>query len=102
VQVKVILETDALNLDEISKATKLVCQAGADFAKTSTGFFTGGKSEGATQEVISAMLEAADGKCKIKASGGIRDRASFLRLIDMGISRAGIGYKSTPVVLGLK
>lgn len=48
------------------------------------------------------MMEAADGRCKIKGAGGIRDREKFLKLIDMGIDRMGIGYKSTPIVLGLK
>ena len=66
-----------------------------------TGFFTGGKNEGATYEVIQAMMDAAEGRCKIKGAGGIRDREKFLRLIDMGIDRMGIGYKSTAKVLGL-
>jgi deoxyribose-phosphate aldolase len=47
------------------------------------------------------MMEAAKGRCKIKGSGGIRDQAAFFNLIDMGIDRMGIGYRSTPVVLGL-
>ena len=38
---------------------------------------------------------------KIKGSGCIRTREHFLKLIDMGIDRMGIGYKSVPVVLGL-
>ena len=28
------------------------------------------------------------------------DREHFLRLIDMGIDRMGVGYRSVPVVLG--
>lgn len=100
--VKVIFEVDSLTIDEVRKATVTAIEAGADFVKTSTGFFTGGKNEGATYEVIEAMLEAADGRCKIKGAGGIRDREKFLRLIDMGIDRMGIGFKSTPIVLGLK
>lgn len=102
VDVKVIFETDALTLDEVKKATEVAIKAGAAFVKTSTGFFTGGKSEGATDEVISAMLELADGKAKVKASGGIRTRERFLELIDMGVDRMGIGYRSTPVVLNVK
>ncbi len=100
--VKVILETDALTLDELRRATEAAVEAGADFVKTSTGFFTGARREGATPAVIAAMLEAAAGRCRVKASGGIRDRASFLALIDMGVHRLGIGYRSTPVVLGLE
>ena len=98
---KVIFETDALSLSEVGKATQIACEAGADFVKTSTGFYTGGESKGATTEVIRVMLETAKGRCKVKGSGGIRDQAHFLELIDLGIDRMGIGYRSTPVVLGL-
>ena len=97
---KVIFEVDSLTIEEVKRATEVAIEAGADFVKT-TGFFTGGKNEGATYEVIEAMMEAADGRCKIKGAGGIRDREKFLRLIDMGIDRMGIGYKSTAKVLGL-
>jgi len=96
---KVIFETDALTLDEVAKATDIACMAGTDFVKTSTGFFTGGESKGATTEVIRVMMDAAKGRCKIKGSGGIRTKEHFLELIDMGIDRMGIGYRSTPVVL---
>lgn len=99
--VKVIFETDALTVEEVKKATEAAIKAGADFVKTSTGFFTGGKNEGATVEIIQAMMDVAKGNIKIKGSGGIRTQEHFFRLIDMGIDRMGIGYKSTPVVLGL-
>ena len=99
--IKVILETDALNLAQIAKATDIACIAGVDFVKTSTGFYTGGETKGAVAEVVQAMMDAAKGRCKVKGSGGIRDQAHFYRLIDMGIDRMGIGYKSTPVVLGI-
>ena len=98
---KVIFETDALTMEEVAKATDAACRAGADFVKTSTGFFTGGESKGATPEVIRTMMEAAKGRCKIKGSAGIRDQKRFFELIDMGVDRLGIGYRSTPVVLGL-
>jgi deoxyribose-phosphate aldolase len=98
---KVIFETDALTLDQIARATDVACNAGADFVKTSTGFYTGAETKGATVEVIRIMLEAANGRCKIKGAGGIRDQACFFTLIDMGIDRMGIGYRSTPVVLGV-
>lgn len=98
---KVIFETDALTLEQVATATEYACRAGADFVKTSTGFYTGGESKGATPEVIQVMLDAAKGRCKVKGSGCIRTREHFLQLIDMGIDRMGIGYRSTPVVLGL-
>jgi len=91
--IKVIFETDALNMDQTAKATDIACLAGVDFVKTSTGFYTGGETKGATIEVIQVMMNAAKGRCKVKGSGGIRDRAHFLKLIDMGIDRMGIGYR---------
>jgi deoxyribose-phosphate aldolase len=98
---KVIFETDALTADLVRKATDIACIAGADFVKTSTGFYTGGESRGATSEIIKVMLDAAKGRCKVKGAGGIRDQAHFFELIDMGIDRMGVGYRSTPVVLGI-
>jgi deoxyribose-phosphate aldolase len=98
---KVIFETDALTKEEIVKATDVACDAGVDFVKTSTGFFTGGANNGATPEVVSLMIDAAKGRCRVKGAGGIRDQDAFFRLIDLGIDRMGIGYRSTPVVLGV-
>lgn len=100
--VKVILETDALTMEEIKKSAIIVADAGADFVKTSTGFYTGGKSDGATVEVIKTIMDAIDGKCKVKGSGAIRTQEHFFELIDMGIDRMGIGYRSTPEVLDVK
>lgn len=100
-EIKVIFETDALNEEQVRKACKCGIDAGADFVKTSTGFLTGFESHGATPEIIKVMMEEVDGKCKVKGSGCIRTREHFLQLIDMGIDRMGVGYKSVPVVLGL-
>ena len=98
--VKVIIETDSLTLDQVKAGTRCAVAAGADFIKSSTGFYTGGQSVGATNEVVQAMMEAGEGRIKVKGSGGIRTREHFLELIDMGIDRMGVGYRSTPDVLG--
>ncbi|MFI3249604.1 MAG: deoxyribose-phosphate aldolase [Eubacteriales bacterium] len=100
--VKTIMETDALTKDEVLKATEVCVQAGSDFVKTSTGFYTGGTSVGATPEIIQAMMDVVGDRAKIKGSGAIRTREHFLQLIDMGIDRMGVGYRSTPDVLGLE
>lgn len=100
-QIKVIFETDALNEEQIRKTCQVCLQAKVDFVKTSTGFLTGFELHGATLDTIRIMMEEVSGKCKIKGSGCIRTRKHFLDLIDMGIDRMGIGYKSVPVVLGL-
>ena len=99
---KVIFETDALSEEQVRKACQCAVKAGADFVKTSTGFLTGFEAHGATPEIIKIMMEEVAGKCKVKGSGCIRTREHFLQLIDMGIDRMGVGYKSVPVVLDEK
>lgn len=99
--VKVIMESDALTIEEIKKVTEVIIESGADFIKTSTGFFTGAENVGASVEVIKTIMEVNRDRCKIKGSGCIRTREHFLKLIDMGIDRMGVGFKSTPIVLGI-
>ena len=82
---KVIIETCFLSKDEIVKASELVVEAAADFVKTSTGFGTGG----ATIEDVTLMKEAVGDKARIKASGGIRDRETAIKYIEMGVDRLG-------------
>ena len=100
-EIKVIFETDALNEEQVRKTCQCCIEAGADFVKTSTGFLTGYEAHGATPEIIKVMMEEVGDKCQIKGSGCIRTREHFLQLIDMGIDRMGVGYKSVSVVLGL-
>ena len=96
--------SNALIDDEIRAAAEAVIAAGTDFIKTSTGFYTGtpthGERTGAFDDMVRLMQDAAAGRARVKGSGAIRDREHFLRLIDMGIDRMGVGYRSVPVVLG--
>lgn len=101
-ELKAIFETDALTEEEIRKTCHCCIEAGVDFVKSSTGFLTGHELKGASIDVIRIMMEEVGDQCKVKGSGCIRDREHFLKLIDMGIDRMGVGYRSVPVVLGLK
>lgn len=101
-EIKIILETDALTVDQVREGCQCCVEAGADFVKTSTGFLTGFEANGATPEIVQIMLDEVAGKCKVKGSGCIRTREHFLKLIDLGIDRMGVGYKSVPVVLDLE
>lgn len=82
---KVILETCLLTDDEIVRACQLSEAAGADYVKTSTGFSKGG----ATAEAVSLMRKTVGDRLGVKASGGIRDRESALKMIEAGASRLG-------------
>ena len=83
--VKVILETCYLTKDEIKNACICAKNAGADFVKTSTGFGTGG----ATVEDVSLMKETVGETMQVKASGGIRDYETAIKMIEAGASRLG-------------
>jgi len=83
--VKVIIETCLLTPDEKERATRLVIDAGAAFVKTSTGFSTGG----ATVEDVMLLARVAVGRIGVKASGGIRDYSTALKMIEAGATRIG-------------
>ncbi len=88
VPLKAIIETDLLTKDEIAQATKLVCEAGADFVKTSTGFVKTGV--GAKVEDIKTMAEIAHPLgVRVKASGGIKNAEQARALIEAGADRLG-------------
>lgn len=91
---KVILETGALTGDEIDACCEAAEVAGADFVKTSTGFH---KSGGATLEAVRRMHACVGGRLGIKASGGIRDAATALAMIEAGATR--LGTSSTLAIL---
>ena len=85
---KVILETDLLTKEEIKKACELCIKGGADFVKTSTGFVKNGV--GAKVEDVKLMYETVkDAGLQVKASGGIRDKETALKMIEAGAVRLG-------------
>lgn len=94
VGVKVIFESCALTDAEIRKATKISMEAGADFVKTSTGF----AASGASVEAVKAMLETAQGRIKVKPSGGIRNYETAKMYVDMGADRLGIGFSAAKAI----
>ena len=81
---KVIIETCYLTSEEIKKVSTIVKNAKADFVKTSTGFGTGG----ATVENVKLIKEAV-GDFDIKASGGIKTKEDFEKMIEAGATRIG-------------
>ena len=81
---KVIIETCYLTEDEIKEVSLMVKKANANFVKTSTGFGTGG----AKVEDIK-LIKSAVGDFDIKASGGIKTKEDFLKMIDAGATRIG-------------
>jgi len=82
---KVIIETCLLTDEEKITACELSQKAGADYVKTSTGFSAGG----ATVEDITLMRRTIGPNMGVKASGGIRNLESCLKMIEAGATRIG-------------
>jgi len=91
--VKVIIETCLLTHDEKLRACQLILDSGAHYVKTSTGYSTGG----ATVDDIKLIREAVGPEFGVKASGGIRDAATAMALIEAGAIR--LGTSSGPAIL---
>ncbi|MDF2964585.1 MAG: deoxyribose-phosphate aldolase [Paenibacillus sp.] len=83
--VKVIFETGFLNDDQKAAACRLSEEAGAHYVKTSTGFGPGG----ATVEDIRLMRANVSPSIGVKASGGVRDLETAVKMIEAGATRLG-------------
>lgn len=82
---KVIIECCLLTKEEIKKTCELCVACRADYVKTSTGC----SHHGATIEDVKLMKESIQGKCKIKAAGGIRTKKDAEAMILAGADRIG-------------
>jgi deoxyribose-phosphate aldolase len=84
---KVIVESAALDDDQLVAVCRAAEAAGADFVKTSTGFHPAG---GATVHAVELMARTVGGRLGIKASGGIRTTADALAMVRAGATRLGL------------
>ncbi len=84
---KVILETAALSPEQIVEGCRRSEAAGAGYVKTSTGFHPAG---GASVEAVRLMRATVGERLGVKASGGIRDTATAVAMLDAGASRLGM------------
>lgn len=82
---KVIIETSYLTYEEITQASKLVKEAGANFVKNATGF----GPYGANIPHLHLMREAVGEDFGVKAAGGIHNSRDALRMISAGVDRIG-------------
>ncbi len=84
VLLKVIVEAGLLSSQQQTDAVRAVINGGAQFVKTSTGFF--GR---ATAQQVTTLVEAAGGRIEVKASGGIRTLDDCRVMLDAGATRLG-------------
>ena len=87
VLLKVILESAALSTEQLVEACRAAERGGAQFVKTSTGFHPSG---GASIEAVRTMRGTVGDRLGVKASGGIRDTAAALAMLEAGATRLGL------------
>ena len=85
VPLKVILETCLLDDAQKTRACEICRELGVAFVKTSTGF----SRSGATPEDIALMRSVVGPHMGVKASGGVRDYATAVTMIEAGATRLG-------------
>ena len=91
---KAIVESALLSDDQLDRVCVEAVDGGADYVKTSTGFHPAG---GASVEAVRRMRAAVGWDIGVKASGGIRDAATALAMIEAGATR--IGASSSRAIL---
>ncbi len=82
---KAIIETGLLTDEEKRRAARLCVDAGAEYVKTCTGYAPGK----ATVEDVRLLKDAVGNDARVKASGGISDAETALRMLEAGASRVG-------------
>ena len=83
--VKVIFENCYLQDKHKIRLCGVCAELGADFAKTSTGYGTGG----ATIEDLKLMRAHLPASVQVKAAGGVRTLDGLLEVRSLGVARAG-------------
>ncbi|HEX8541606.1 MAG TPA: deoxyribose-phosphate aldolase [Pseudomonas sp.] len=85
VPLKVILETCLLDEAQKIRACEISRELNVAFVKTSTGF----SRSGATLEDVALMRKVVGTAVEVKASGGVRDYATAVAMIEAGATRLG-------------
>lgn len=85
VPLKVILETCLLSDEQKVQACEICRDLGVAFVKTSTGF----SRSGATAEDVALMRKTVGAGIGVKASGGVRDYPTAVKMIEAGATRLG-------------
>ena len=85
VPLKVIFETCLLDDAQKTQACEISRELDVAFVKTSTGF----SRSGATLEDVALMRKVVGAGVGVKASGGVRDYATAVAMIEAGATRLG-------------
>lgn len=87
---KVIIEASILSDEQIADACKCVIDAGANYVKSGSGFYT----EPTTMHHVEVMKKAVRDRIGLKVAGGVRDLNTLLKMYKLGAERFGIGLRT--------
>ncbi|VGO13869.1 Deoxyribose-phosphate aldolase 2 [Pontiella desulfatans] len=93
--VKVIMECHHLTDGELVKGCQIAADCGVRFVKTGTGW----AETGATLANTALMKKTVGDRCQVKAAGGVRDLATLLEMVELGVTRFGIGVRTAVSIL---
>lgn len=85
VVLKVIIESGALSIEELTQVCALCAETSPDFVKTSTGTY----NPGAELEKVELMRKILPPEIQIKAAGGIRTAEKAKLFLEAGANRIG-------------
>ena len=89
VVLKVIIEIEELNFEQIKIASEICENSGVDFIETSTGFSKKTPNWNEKIEKVKYMRRILPNYIKIKVTGGIRTQAQIDELLQIGVDRIG-------------
>lgn len=90
IPVKVIIEIMYLTVEETRQACEICVRTGATFVKTGTGW----AERSTTLEDVRLVKSIVGDRIKIKASGGIRNLDTLVKMYQAGARRFGVNLKS--------
>ncbi len=79
-----------LEREDVRSACEICVQSGAAFIKTGTGW----APRGTSLEDVELIRSFVGDQINIKASGGIRDLATLLAMVQAGATRFGVNLQS--------
>ena len=91
---KLVLETSYLTVGELRSACAIASDLGYTYVVNATGFrVVSTRPETAGQahpQIVQQLLEASDGRLRVKAAGGIENPVAAQALLDAGATRIAI------------
>lgn len=82
-QIGIMIESSALNREQLEKLCKICQKCKVDYIYTHTGF----GSAGASAEIVQTLVQMLQNKCQVVACGGISSREEAWTMLRAGATQ---------------